>query len=220
MRPTTIAICLLLAANPFALQAQTCEGLPSFAKYKANLNAGVELGEDATAFSAGVSFGRDRGPFGTVAGSLVSWDNDFGSSYGIGVGGGLQKPLAPSNKVWMCPIVAANMSFGPNIDILGDEVKLSSQSLSAGVSVGSEMSGGASFNLIPTASLSLIYGRTKSEAFGESETVSDTYAALNGGVGFLFNQSLVVKPFVNIPLGLEDADATFGIVFSIGISKR
>lgn len=51
-----------------------------------------------------------------------------------------------------------------------------------------------------------IYSSVKLEGFGEELTESDTYGAVELGLGLIISKTLSLRPSVTIPVGLEGAD--------------
>ncbi|MGQ0767314.1 MAG: hypothetical protein ACT4OZ_16825 [Gemmatimonadota bacterium] len=220
MRTARLGFCLALALVPNLMQGQTCAGLPSFANTSANVFGALTIFEGAKQLGAGAAFGRDAGPFVSVSGSRTSLDDDAGSALGADVAAGLQMPLGSERKAWLCPAAGAGYSNGPSDEFEGVEFKVTGQALSAGLLVGVLASGSETLEVIPTGGFSLVYSRVSLSVAGESESDSDTFGVLSGGVGLVFNKTFGVKPFVNIPLGLEDSDPSFGVIVSVGIPRR
>ena len=72
-------------------------------------------------------------------------------------------------------------------------------------------------NLVPFAGLDLAYSRISIDDLDES--FSDTYGILSLGGGLVLNQRFTIRPQVQIPLGLDEADPTFGLSFGIGFPR-
>lgn len=209
-----VAVLMLGTAVGSTLDAQACMGLNS----PTNLQFGAEVGNDAKAFGVNVNFGKATGVFFGVGGTYTSLDHDLGNIKGVAgtigwsVGAGSEKKLA------VCPNASLGYSSGPN-DILGTGIDLSTISATGGLSVGLPVAAGSDFTLIPTASFDLVYASVKAKNATSSETESDAFGLLSGGVGFLISPRFLIKPFISIPVALDNSDPSFGIILSIGLGK-
>ena len=196
--------------------AQACQGDLAFAG-SAHLTGGVGMYDHATSFSAGANVGHTKGLYGGGQLGMTSWDQNVGNSFDLGGGVGYAMPLAQGSKWQMCPGGTLAMGFGPSIDAgAAGTVKMSQQTLNAGVSVGSAMPVSTSFTMIPFGSAGLGYTRVSASSQGVTASQSKTYLALGFGAGFQFSPSFVVRPAVNLAVGADDlVDKT---VFSVGVS--
>ncbi len=241
----SMALGLMLAMVPAVAQSQTCLGLPSFSRVPAHLSATISSGDDLTQLGGRLAFGGSSvGPFASVEAALVDIDGIDESAFSVGGAFGFQ--IAPSSPnrpngggatrarpratnqqstnvrpMQWCPLASVDYQSGPSFDILGQSFDMSALTIGAGASVGMPIVAGTNLQLIPTGGLALAYTKVNADlgTFG-SGSESQTYAVLALGVGFLMNETISVKPFVGIPIGLDGADARLGIMASFGLGQR
>jgi hypothetical protein len=54
-----------------------------------------------------------------------------------------------------------------------------------------------------------------------SESESETYGLLSGGLSLVFSPALLVRPFITVPFGLPgNNDPSYGVGISFGFGKR
>lgn len=189
--------------------AQICNGFTSFAAAPLRLDVGANFGDGATQFGAGVNFGRAQGAFGGVNAGFTTYDGDGDNSTEIGANIGYQIPVGTTRRAQLCPLAQGTASFieGAN-----------GQQLQLGGRLGGQVTMTPTTMLVPYAGLDLAYSRISIDDFDESFT--DTYGILSLGAGLVLNQRFTIRPQVEIPLGLDDADARFGITVGIGFPRR
>jgi hypothetical protein len=90
-----------------------------------------------------------------------------------------------------------------------------------GLALGTEMGANQQLRILPTAGLGLQYSKFSQEIGGvEGDPVSDTYGLARVGVGFVFNQQISVRPTIDIPVGLDNSDPTFGITVGYNFGSK
>jgi hypothetical protein len=202
-----LAVLALGTVASNTLEAQACLGLNS----PTNLQLSAAAGNNAKEFGANLHFGKATGVFFGVGGHYTSFDDvgtiDGGSAKGVTGTIGAQMGAGGEKKPAFCPIAQVGYT---SFD--GDA---SSVSAAGGLSAGIPVAASSDFTIIPTASLVLVYERFS--VSGNSN--SDGYGILSGGAGFMISPRFVLKPFVDIPIGLEGSDPVFGVVASIGFGK-
>ncbi len=206
-----VAVLMLGTAMGSTLDAQACLGLNS----PTNLQLSAETGNSAKQFGLDLHFGKSTGVFFGVGGHYIDFDDTDANAKGATGTLGFQLGGGGEKKVAFCPIAQVGFSTGPDLGI----VEISNIAAAGGLSVGIPVAASADFTIIPTASIMVVYNRAKVETGTLSDTSTDGYGILSGGAGFLISPRFVLKPFVNIPIGLDNADPTFGIVASIGFGK-
>ena len=230
MRRALMLGLVFVSVAPLVAQGQTCLGLPSFGRAPVQLSAGLTTGGDLTTIGGGIAWGG-AGPFFGVNAAFVDIDEVDESAFSVGGGVGYQisgasmsrlrsgaLPQATSTRsIQWCPLAAIEYQIGPEFDFLGETLDLSALSLSAGVNLGLPIVSGG-LTLIPTGGVALAYTKISADAgsFG-SGSESETYGIITLGLGFLMNETFSLKPFVAIPVGLEDADSRLGISLTIGL---
>ncbi len=201
---TTLMCAALLAAVAAPLAAQTCVGMPSFAAAPMRADFGVSFPTGGTGLSAGLAFGQPAGLFGGVSIGAVNPDGPGGSAKTIGAHGGMSITPRTNPKVGFCPLVSLDYVWN------GD---LNTTTVGLGGSVGGIFSQGPTTTIVPTAGLSI--------RIPSGDGTTDTYANLRLGTGFLFKRNTIaVQPLIDVPLGLEGADATFGFVVGFTFGSR
>ena len=238
MRSSITLGLLLVSLSPVVVQAQTCLGLPSFARVPAHVSAAVTSGDNLTQLGGRFAFGGSAvGPFASVEASLVDIDGiDEGA---VSIGGAVGFQIAanspgsasgsrPRNQrssnvrtMQWCPMMSVDYQSGPEFDFIGETLDLSALTISAGATLGIPFVAGPNMQLIPTGGLALAYTKVSADAgaFG-SGSDAETYGIMSLGVGFLMNETISVKPFVGIPIGLDGADSRVGIMASFGLGQR
>lgn len=202
-----LAVLALGTVASTTLEAQTCLGLNS----PTNLQLSAATGNSSKDFGANLHFGKATGVFFGVGGHYTSFDDvgtiDGGSAKGVTGTIGAQMGASAEKKTAFCPIAQLGYT---SFD--GDA---SSVIAAGGLSAGIPVAASSDFTIIPTASIMLVYDRFSVN--GDSD--SDGYGVLSGGVGFMISPRFVLKPFIDLYLGLEGSDPRFGLVASIGFGK-
>jgi outer membrane autotransporter protein len=206
--------------------AQTCQGLASFTAGQLQVAGSAQFAEFSNTWGANVTYGMPSGIYGGLALSTESFDNDGGSSLGIGANAGYQMKLGQSGKLNLCPVARLALGMGPD----DEDADINSGQTHAhfGLALGTEMGSTRQMRIIPTAGLGLQYSKLKIEDTspgGETAEASETYGLARVGVGFVFNQQISVRPTIDIPVGSDiNNDPTFGLTVgynfgSKGVSK-
>ena len=76
------------------------------------------------------------------------------------------------------------------------------------------------FAMIPSFAAGVVSSAVKLTDGVDDITESDTFGQLSLGVGLLFARQFTVKPFVLIPVGLEGANASFGISANLAVGAK
>jgi hypothetical protein len=224
-RSLVVSLALAAMVNAPAV-AQTCQGLASFSAGQLQVVGNAQFPEAAKIWGASITYGMPSGIYGGADLSSTSFDNDGGSSLGIGAHAGYQMKLGQSGKIALCPVANLALGMGPD----DDEAELNSSSTDAhfGLALGTEMGSTRQLRILPTAGLGLQYSKFKAEiGQGQGSEIegSETYGLARIGVGFVFNQQISVRPTIDIPVGVEGgADPVFGLSVgynfgSKGVSK-
>jgi hypothetical protein len=212
---SVIAILVLSAA---AADAQTCMGGTELSRGSHRLNVGGTLADGTNGAGAGYGFGSDRF-FGSAGIGFNRYDVPelFGgdqTQFAINTLFGTQIRPAANAALAICPIGQYDMGFGPNID----PVSTRTHNLAFGGRVGFATGDADRFNWVPTVGLSIVRaGVSVSNDLVPDldQTVWDSYGLAHLGVGLRFNRSrMSLVPGVNIPMGLDGADPSFGVTFS------
>ena len=207
---SVIAILVLSAA---AADAQTCMGGTELSRGSHRLNVGGTLADGTNGAGAGYGFGSDRF-FGNAGIGFNHFDGADQTQFAIATLFGTQIRPAANAALAVCPIGQYDLGFGPNVD----PISTRQHTLAFGARVGFATGDADRFNLVPTAGLSVVRaGMSISNDLlpDLNLTAWDTYGLFHMGVGLRFNNSrMSVVPGVNIPVGLDGADPSFGVTFT------
>lgn len=224
-RSLVVSLALAAMVNAPAV-AQTCQGLASFSAGQLQVVGNAQFPEAAKIWGASINYGMPSGIYAGADLSSTSFDNDGGSSLGIGAHAGYQMKLGQSGKINLCPVASLALGMGPDDDAA--ELNSSSTDAHFGIALGTEMGSTRQLRILPTAGLGLQYSKFKQEiGQGQGSEIegSETYGMARVGVGFVFNQQISVRPTIDIPVGVEGgADPVFGLSVgynfgSKGVSK-
>jgi hypothetical protein len=208
-------ILILSLAFPLYLStqaaAQTCAGMPAFSSGKMQLSGGAQFANGANSFGGNFAYGTPRSFYGKAGIGTTSYDPYDGSSFDLNLGGGYQIPLHASRTAELCPVASLGLSSGPN-DVLGSGVDLSSRTFAIGASVGALLGRNPQLRFVPNGAFQLANTRASVDDGTNSASDSQSYALLTLGTGFVFNSRFSLNPSVSVPIGLEGADASFGLM--------
>lgn len=218
MRRSLVVSLALLAVVSSPAVAQTCQGLASFTSGKMQVAGNGQFTEGMNRFGAGFSYGLPAGVFGGAQLSTSSFDAVDGSSIGVGANLGYQLAMGKSADIHLCPVASLELGMGPDEDATGGNpaVDRSSREINLGFSVGKAMGSTPRMQIVPAAGL----GLRNLKATEDDASFSDTHGLARLGVGFIFNQQIAVRPSVDIPLGLEGSDPTFGLTVAYSFGSR
>ena len=221
MRRMFVASLALVAVINAPAAAQTCQGLASFSTGQMQVAGNAQFGEIANTFGGSFSYGVPSGVYGGLDLATTSYDNDLGSSLGVGAHAGYQMKLGQAGKVHLCPVARLALGMGPDDEAA--DINASSTDVHFGLALGTEMGANPRMRILPTAGLGLQYSKAKVEDTspgGSTFEGSETYALARLGVGFVFNQQISVRPNIDIPLGSDISnDPAFGLTVSYNFGK-
>ena len=217
-RSLVVSLALAAMVNAPAV-AQTCQGLASFSAGQMQVAGSAQFPEGGKVWGGSFSYGMPSGIYAGADLSSLSIDNDGGSSLGIGAHAGYQMKLGRTGKLSLCPVANLALGMGPDDDAA--EVNSSSTNAHFGLALGTEMGANQQLRILPTAGLGLQYTKFSQEVGGVDQgDVSDTYGLARVGVGFVFNQQISVRPTIDIPVGLDNSDPTFGITVGYNFGSK
>jgi hypothetical protein len=213
--PVCLAFALALTAQP--VRAQVCAGFAGLRTTPIQFSAGAAFNTDASAFAGSVTAGKDL--FGAISIGTTHYDALNASSMNVAVGGGYDFAVESSQRLFVCPSVGIQASFGPN-DILGTGVDHDAKGFSFGFDVGGIALRNPRFQLIPTAGLGVVYSHDTFEDATGSASSSDAYGVFDAGLGFIIGQVFTIRPALSIPFALDESNVTFGLSFAINVGHR
>jgi hypothetical protein len=209
-----------LVVMPVSLaHAQACLGLTSLSARPMNLTASAEFTEGAKSFSGRFGFGSSIA-FGGITGQIVDYDDVDGTGKGIGADGGLTFLTGAQQNVAVCPVASLSYFQNPDYEIGNVSFGSNATSGSAGIALGATLNAGATMKLIPFGVLQGVYSRLSVDTDLGSDSDTDTYGMLTGGLSFVINDGFLIRPIINVPLGLDDSDPTYGIGISFAFGNR
>ena len=208
-------ILILSLAFPLYLStqaaAQTCTGMPAFSSGHMQVSGGAQFANGANSFGGNFGYGTPKSFYGKAGIGTTSYDPYNASSFDLNLGGGYQIPLHASRTAELCPIASLGLSSGPN-DVLGSGVDLSSRTFAFGASVGALLGRNPQLRFVPNAAFQFANTRATADDGTSSASNSESYALLTLGTGFVFNSRFSLNPSINLPIGLDGADASFGLM--------
>ena len=218
MRRSLVVSLALLAMVESPAVAQTCLGLASFSTGNMQVSGNGQFTNGSNRFGAGFNYGLPASVFAGAQISTTSFDGASSSSLGVGANVGYQMSVGKAANIHVCPTASLELGNGP--DATG--INGSSRAANVGFSMGTTMGANPRMKILPTAGLGLAYSKLKLDDGTTTTELSDTYGQARLGVGFIFNQQIAVRPSVDIPLGLQNSDPTFGltVAYSFGSSSR
>lgn len=219
MRRTLVVSMALLAIGNAPAVGQTCLGLASFSNGKMQVSGNGQFAEGANKFGAGIAYGPSN-IFGGAQISTTSFDAGDASSLGIGANVGYQLAMGKAANIHVCPVASLELGMGPDVDSTATTPgsNASSRLASLGFSLGTTMAASPGMQIIPSVGLGLAYSQLRLE--GATTNPSETYGQARLGVGLIFNQTIAVRPSVDIPLGLEGSDPTFGLTVAYSFGSK
>jgi opacity protein-like surface antigen len=220
-RSLVVSLALAAMVNAPAV-AQTCQGLASFNAGQLQVAGSAQLAEFSKTWGANVTYGMPSGIYGGAALSTESFDNDGGSSLGIGAHAGYQMKLGQSGKLNLCPVARLQLGMGPDDEAA--DINGSQTHGHFGLALGTEMGSTRQMRIIPTAGLGLQYSKYSEEDTspnGGTIEASETYGLARLGVGFVFNQQISVRPTIDIPVGSDlSTDPIFGLTVGYNFGSK
>ena len=207
-----VAICATAAT------AQVCQGDLPFRNRATHVGGSIGLSDNATSFAGGLSRGHAKGWYGGGSVGMLQYDNNGGNSLIVGGGLGYSMPVQARSRWQVCPGGTLSLGFGPSIDVGGNSMKMSSQTISLGASFGTSVAMSRTKNLLPFVSAAFGHTRVSAKINGNSTSASDNYLLLGAGAGFQLTPSLVLRPSMALASGADLIDDTtfgFGITWAL-----
>jgi hypothetical protein len=212
MRGIFVVPLALLAIVHSPAAAQTCLGLASFSRAPVQMTGTGQFTQRMNSFGAGIAYGLQSGVWGKASVATTSIDGIESHPLSLGASAGYQIPVGKAQQAQVCPNASFTVGNGP--DDAAADINGSSRQATVGVNVGTVLAGSnPRMKIVPTVGLSYAY--LKNSAKDSTGTslfeIADSYGLAQLGVGLVLNQTISVRPSVDIPLGLEGSDPTFGI---------
>ncbi|HQZ18042.1 MAG TPA: hypothetical protein PKU70_05910 [Vicinamibacteria bacterium] len=241
------AIVLAITISARSAEGQVCTGAAPFSSGHVRIGVGgggigAGFGGTAGDASAGVrlSFGATRGPFASVAASMVLYGSenpfvreglakrttDDASADLVGVAGGYGISLSEARKIEFCPLAGLLRQSGPasydncstptgGNTICSGGVEGSGRVLWFGGNIGVLMTGSPTFGLVPFAGAAYVSSQI---SVGE-RNASDGYVEVTVGVGLVYRR-VTIRPTLTFPVGLEHGEPQVGIEFALNLGHK
>jgi hypothetical protein len=215
-------IFILSLALPFYLTAQaaaqTCTGMPAFSSGHMQIAGGGQFADGANSFGGTFGYGTPKSLYGKAGIGTTSYDAFNGSSFDLNLGGGYQIPLQASRTTELCPIASVSLGSGPK-DVLGSGVDLSSRTFAFGASVGAVLGRNSQLRILPNAAFQFANTRATVDDGTSSASDSQSYGLLTLATGFVFNSRFSLNPSINVPVGLDGASTSFGLMGAMNFGR-
>ena len=215
-------IFILSLALPFYLTAQaaaqTCTGMPAFSSGHMQIAGGGQFADGANSFGGTFGYGTPKSLYGKAGIGTTSYDAFDGSSFDLNLGGGYQIPLQASRTTELCPIASLSLGSGPK-DVLGSGVDLSSRTFAFGASVGAVLGRNSQLRILPNAAFQFANTRATVDDGTSSASDSQSYGLLTLATGFVFNSRFSLNPSINVPVGLDGASTSFGLMGAMNFGR-
>ena len=195
------------------LDAQTCQGTASYRNGPMRVGAGLDFEDGANSYGADLGFGSTAGPFASVGLGRTEYKNVDGSGTNFGVTAGYGVDMNPTRTLQLCPLAGFVYQSGPDIDTGFGTASTSMHAFALGGSIGGTIPASPTFDFVPFGAAEFDIAQAKVSFQGSSESSSDNYTVVTLGAGFVFNRILTIQPSVHIPMGLDGAKSSFGLVF-------
>ncbi|MGQ0537984.1 MAG: hypothetical protein ACT4R6_03480 [Gemmatimonadaceae bacterium] len=217
----TCYLTMMLSLCAARASAQYCAGAASFAAGPVRLGAGLAFSDDAKFYAAHLAVGAPQGAFASASIGTVDLDEIDEGSTVFGVNGGYAIRLEQTKPVEFCPVVGFAYASGPDFDDEFISLETSARWFGIGGAIGGVVGRTASVDLVPFAEAVYTSAKVtvKLRADGESATESETedFVNVTGGLGFVVNRVVTIRPTISYPFGIDDADPTFGISFAVNL---
>jgi hypothetical protein len=221
MRRSLVVSLALLAIVRSPAVAQSCLGMASFSSAPIQVAASGQFSTPANTWGAGLSYGLPSGLFAGADLSTTKYDALNLSSLGVGAHAGYELSMGKAGQFHVCPVASMKLGMGP--DDAAANLNGSTTDINLGLAVGTSVGKNPRMQVMPTAGLGLQYSKAKAQDTspgGTTVEASNTYALARLGIGLVFNQNISVHPSIDIPVGLNNSDATFGVTVGYNFGSR
>lgn len=179
------------------------------------------------ATALGLSFTSGKDVFGTVGIGRTRDGELDASSFDLSLAGGADIAAGRERRVFLCPLAAFSVSFGP-YDFLLSQVDYFTFEGALGVGAAAVAVRSHRLTVLPAGGLrvareTVTYtpsARAREDgAMGRSRQ-SDIYGLLELGVGLVVNEVLTIRPGVTVPFDFVAPGATYPFAVPFGQEER
>ena len=220
MRPVLVSLLALFTLIRTPAVAQVCRGLAPPPSNQLQVTGSGTVASGLKSVGAAVAYGVSRA-FGGVGLGSTSVEALEKSALDLGATLGYRIPVAASGRAELCPTVRIGLQVGPN-NAFESAVDRSTFSAVVGATAGTSIVLGPQAALVPAVGLGLAYSRVKADnqAGANLFRISESYALAQLHIGIVLNQNISVRPSVDLPLGQEGGDPTFGLTVGYNFGSR
>jgi hypothetical protein len=222
-------ICTFLWIAP--AHAQTCRGAITFEDAPLRWGANVAFSSNTHGVEAGVAKAFDK--FFAGGGVVFQGVSDISAAKGFFGGAGREFPVGAAKKYFACPTVSVFKTWGASPFVDGSASQLI---FNFGGTVGFESGTSGNTKLVPTFGFSINILRTSAESptflavngvrmrgAGGAGAIdlsnTETFGAIQLGIGLLFNERMSLTPSLIIPFGSDSAEVLFSAVLTMKFGK-
>jgi hypothetical protein len=203
-----------------AATAQVCQGDLSFRGSSSHIAGAFGTSQNTTSLGGGMIFGHAAGLYG--GGSLGFTDYNGLNGTGLVLNGGIgySMPLVQRSAWQLCPGGTLSLDFGPSENVGGATAHFSSQTITAGASIGRAFPLNRDITLLPFGSAALGHTSTHLSSGGVTASAGDSYLLLGFGTGIQFSPSFLVRPSISVAAGADIIDDTvFGLSVTFALPR-
>jgi hypothetical protein len=196
------------------MAAQTCAGAAAYSAGPVRIGAGLATTDGAKSYGLTLGVGSKAGAFGSATLSRGEYSDVDASSTAVGVGAGYAFDLNPTHTAQFCPQLSLIHQSGPDIDLGGSALSVTSHAVALGGSLGELVPLTPTLDLVPFGGASYVMSRATATFAGDSQSDSQDYSEIDVGAGFVFNKTFTLQPSLAIPVGLDGAKMSFQLAFA------
>jgi hypothetical protein len=193
-----------LVASPAS--AQVCSGGPAFGDRPIQVGVSPSFSDHGYGFDGAVGVGGQH-LFGGASLSVQSFDELDSNATAIGLMIGSDHAVNSQGRVFVCPVAELAFLSGPDLG----PIDVSGIGFGVGGRVGIVARETHAVRIVPTFGISMAYEKLTADAFGFSESESESFGVAHMGVGFVFGR-MFLTPTVAVPFGADGSDAMFRTV--------
>jgi hypothetical protein len=211
-------LALMLAIPAVAAEGQVCNGTTAFRYGPVRLGGLAQIGDNLLVVEAQSAIGAPSpGMFGGFGLRHTSYVGAGSKTYAMQAGYSI--PIAWSGRVEVCPMVAVDIKNGPNFEIaVGmDEERMSSRAAGIGFGLGTRLISRPTFELIPFVTASMLRNIEHITFQNSTSTTRFQTQVLTGGIGFVANQQLTIRPTLAVTMRDHVGEPAYGIALSVAI---
>lgn len=207
----------LTALLPASAAAQACLGNASFANNHLQMTGDYTFSSDFDQLGASFVSGSNS----VFAGLGLNSYAFRGGDPNLRISGtvGYQVPVSASGRVQACPLLRASYGLATD-DYNGTGGELTTQSYGFGLALGGTMLQRSRFALVPSVQASVQRDAFTVRGGFAPDDFSDTYGLVGVALGLVMNESLSLRPSMQLPLNASFDDPVFGIALALNYGRR